>query len=93
MDASKPRESSALPAQAGGGGMARNPLVGAQVPLPPNADVADQTGADDPVWIEKARQVIKRSTGDPYVRHDAINKLKVQYLKQRFGKSIGDKAE
>lgn len=77
------------PAQAGIPG--RNPLVAmtgqAPVPAPGGQPMGE---ADDLVWVEKARQVIKRSAGDPYVRHDALVKLKLQYLKQRYGMNIGE---
>lgn len=90
MDAAQPKEP-VTPAPAGGAGAAQNPLVAAGDAKPAqNTAQREQTGADDPIWIEKARQVIKRSSGDPFVRHDAISKLKLQYLKQRFGKTIGE---
>lgn len=92
MDASQPKEP-VVPAQAGDTGTGRNPLVAQAAQVAQTNTKAEQSSEDDPIWVEKARQVIKRSSGDPFVRHDAINKLKLQYLKQRFGKTIGgDKA-
>lgn len=68
-------------------------LPAAPAAAQPAAPSPAQGEADDAAWIEKARLVLRRSAGDPFTRQDAISKLRALYVKQRFGKTIGEESD
>lgn len=53
---------------------------------PPPAEDVDT--AFDEEWVNKARQVIAHSPGDPYAQSQMMSKLKAQYIKARYNKDI-----
>jgi hypothetical protein len=40
------------------------------------------------VWVERAKSVIARTSGDPSAQHEMVEKLRAQYLHERFGLDI-----
>ncbi len=79
----------------------KNPKVAAQsVAAPPvtpadpaiptiAATAPDESSEEDfSAAIERARQIIDRTKGDPYAQNREINELKVQFMKQQFNKDI-----
>ncbi len=40
-------------------------------------------------WVEKAKQIVNQTVDDPYQREDSVSKLRMDYLKKRFGRELG----
>jgi hypothetical protein len=70
------------------------PVIAA--PAPPSAvpahPVSDHPAHDsdhiEPVWVNKAKEVIARTQDDPYMQKDEMSKVKADYIQKRFGKEI-----
>lgn len=43
---------------------------------------------DDKKWVDKAREVVRRTRGDPYRQNQELTVLKAEYMKQRYNKII-----
>jgi len=39
-------------------------------------------------WVQKAKQIVESTLGDPYVQNKQLNKMKVEYIKKRYDKDI-----
>lgn len=48
----------------------------------------DDEGALDQEWVTKAKEVVGRTHGDPYLESIELGKLKAQYIKVRYNKDI-----
>lgn len=74
------------PAVAIGAGMpgAALPMQSAQSP----AQTDDETGADDVVWVNRAKRIIAGTHGDPHRQVQLLQQLSVVYLKERYGRSV-----
>lgn len=40
-------------------------------------------------WVDKAKQIVNQTKNDPHQREKGVTKLKVDYLKKRFGRDLG----
>jgi len=40
-------------------------------------------------WVDKAKKIVKETQDNPYQRDNVVNKLKVDYLKKRYGRELG----
>lgn len=40
-------------------------------------------------WVDKAKEIVDQTQGDPYTRTQRVNELQRDYLKKRYGKVIG----
>lgn len=40
-------------------------------------------------WVDKAKEIIEQTKDDPYARTAKVNDLQRDYLKKRYGKTIG----
>lgn len=40
-------------------------------------------------WVEKAKNIITSTRDDPYRREQEVKRLQVDYIKKRYGKTIG----
>ena len=40
------------------------------------------------VWVQKAKQIVESTLGDPYIQNKQLNKMKVEYIKKRYDKDI-----
>jgi hypothetical protein len=47
-----------------------------------DADLIEKT------WVEKAKQIVAETRGDPYTQNKEINKVKADYIKKRYNKDI-----
>lgn len=48
----------------------------------------------EPVWINKAKEIIAQTHDDPYLRKDEMSRVKAEYIQKRFNKQIKtDQAE
>ncbi|MGB4957684.1 MAG: hypothetical protein WBO49_04490 [Candidatus Saccharimonas sp.] len=41
-------------------------------------------------WVDKAKSIIATTKDDPYRREREINKLQIEYIRKRYGRTIGD---
>lgn len=66
-----------------------------------NNDVEKSTIADIPMiasdddliekeWVERAKRIITETIDDPHSRDEEVSKLQVEYIKKRYGRSIGE---
>ena len=62
---------------------AEHNAVQTPVPPPPGNGVLSDV---DKEWVEKARDIILQTKGDPYVQSKEIGKLREEYLRVRFDK-------
>lgn len=50
-------------------------------------------GDDDLIekeWVDKAKKIIAETRDDPYRREREISKLQVEYIRKRYGRTVGD---
>ncbi len=61
------------------------------------ADDMPAVAADDDLiekeWVDKAKQIISSTDGDPAQREKEISRLQADYLKKRYGKELGASPE
>lgn len=59
---------------------------------PATAPSVQLTAADadliEKEWVEKAKQIVAHTTGDPFSQNKEINKMKADYIKKRYNKDI-----
>ena len=77
------------------------PVAAAQpVAIDPAADASAQPAGSGPAiagdedviekeWVDKAKQIIETTKGDPHQRTERVNQLQKDYLKKRYGKELG----
>lgn len=101
MDANQP-PNLGLPTPAAGN--ADHPQAAAQAlaPMPPltplgadqpvTAGAAAQTDENavalDQEWVDKAKQIVERTKGDPFLQSKELSKAKAGYLKARYNKDF-----
>ena len=66
---------------------APGPAAPGGTPVPSSAADADVI---EPEWVNKAEEVVRAHHGDPYEEEEAIEDLQQEYLKQRYGYTVGD---
>jgi hypothetical protein len=49
---------------------------------------AKDTDRIEPVWVNKAKEIIAKTHDDPYLQKDQMSKVKADYIARRFGKQI-----
>src|SRR5665647_771219 len=49
---------------------------------------ADDADLIEKEWVLKAKEIVARTHGDPYVQNNEINKIKADYIKKRYNKDI-----
>jgi hypothetical protein len=40
-------------------------------------------------WVEKAKNIVNSTTGDPHAQSQKINQMKADYIQKRYNKTIG----
>ncbi|MGB4420458.1 MAG: hypothetical protein WBI29_01495 [Candidatus Saccharimonadales bacterium] len=40
-------------------------------------------------WVDKAKKIVAETQNDPYSREDKVSKLRVDYIKKRWGRDLG----
>lgn len=53
-----------------------------------NTQSADNGDLIEKEWVEKAKQIVEKTKGDPYTQSNEINHVKVDYLKKRYNKDV-----
>ena len=62
--------------------------VGIMVP-----DSAEDLDLIEKIWVQKAKQIVDSTQGDPHVQNEQLNKMKVEYIKKRYDKDIRSSEE
>lgn len=44
-------------------------------------------------WVDRAKQILNDTRDDPHAREREIRKLQAEYIKQRYGRIIGQQGE
>lgn len=60
------------------------PVVSSNSPL-----VAADEDLIEKEWVDKAKQIIEQTQGDPHARTQKVNELQRDYLFKRYGKVVG----
>jgi hypothetical protein len=55
---------------------------------PPSTTPASDAERIEPVWVNKAKEIIAQTHDDPYLQKDQMSKVKAEYIAKRFGKQI-----
>lgn len=50
--------------------------------------IADDNDLIEKEWVEKAKQLVEQTKGDPYKQNQEMNKFKASYIKKRYNKDI-----
>ncbi len=64
------------------------PTTGSAVSAHTATLTAEDADLIEKTWIEKAKQIVAETRGDPYVQNKEINKVKADYIKKRYNKDI-----
>lgn len=64
------------------------PMQPAAVPLPQAVAAPADEPSDvlDEQWVQKAKDIVERTKGDPFQATQELSKMKADYLKARFNK-------
>lgn len=49
---------------------------------------ADDVDLIEKEWVEKAKEVVGATRGDPHAQNNEMNKIKADYIKKRYNKDI-----
>lgn len=66
------------------------PTTNVQVPAATDSSLV--AGDDDLIekeWVDKAKSIIAATKDDPYRREQEISKLQIEYIRKRYGRTIG----
>ncbi len=50
--------------------------------------VADDTDVIEKEWVDKAKEIVTRTQGDPHAKSNELTGLKKEYIQKRYGKTI-----
>jgi hypothetical protein len=56
-------------------------------------EVAGDIDLIEKAWVQKAKDIVMRTQGDPYTQNKQINRMKVDYIKKRYDKDIRSSEE
>jgi hypothetical protein len=101
-ETSTPERASEHAAQAQAAMAAQDTPISLPTPVV-TADDTQQTSAPDDLpavaadedliekeWVDKAKQIISQTEGDPAQREKEVGRLQADYLKKRYGRDIGE---
>ena len=69
-------------------GATTSPAVPQAVPVDPALDVADEVDLIEKAWIEKAKDIVASTQGNPHDQNEQMNQVKSDYMKKRYGRDI-----
>jgi hypothetical protein len=49
---------------------------------------AEDTDRIEPEWVDKAKAIVSQTHDDPYAQKHEMSKIKAEYIRKRFGKTI-----
>ena len=85
-----PAATPALTADDVAAAIAAVPSQGGPTGAVPTPTVAGDVDVIEPEWVDRAEQVVQAHRGDPYGEEEAIEDLQQEYLKKRYGYTVGD---
>jgi hypothetical protein len=50
--------------------------------------IADDADLIEKEWVEKAKEIVARTSNDPFMQNIEMNKVKADYIKKRYNKDI-----
>lgn len=50
--------------------------------------IADDVDVIEMEWVNKAKEIIKKTKQDPHAQEQAVEKLQIDYLKKRYGRDV-----
>lgn len=68
------------------------PVVDNSTPTPVSNSTPMVANDDDLIekeWVDKAKDIIASTKDDPYKREQEIKRLQIDYVKKRYGKTLG----
>ena len=72
------------------------PQAPVQPAAPVQASVSPMVAADEDLiekeWVDKAKDIIRRTADDPFTRSAQVSTLQQDYLQKRYGKTLGTDA-
>lgn len=82
------------------GAQAAPPVPQVAPQAPPVPITPDSAGLNTPIvaadedliekeWVDKAKEIIQQTAGDPHARTEKVNELQRSYLQKRYGKVVG----
>jgi hypothetical protein len=51
-------------------------------------EVAEDLDLIEKAWVQKAKEIVMQTQGDPYTQNKRISGVKIDYIKKRYGKEI-----
>ncbi len=55
--------------------------------------IADDNDLIEKEWVDKAKQIVSRTQGDPHAKSNELTGLKKDYIQKRYGKTIAIPAD
>ena len=55
--------------------------------------IADDADLIEKEWVDKAKQIVSRTQGDPHAKSNELTGLKKDYIQKRYGKTIAIPAD
>jgi hypothetical protein len=56
-------------------------------------EVAEDIDLIEKAWVQKAKEIVMQTQGDPYNQNKQISGVKIDYIKKRYGKEIRSSEE
>jgi hypothetical protein len=56
--------------------------------MPPVTPSGDAAEALDQEWVNKAKDIVEQTKGDPFAQSKELNKVRAGYLKARYNKEL-----
>jgi hypothetical protein len=96
--AGKQAPAPALPVIPGDIPAADTPVIAIPAPDDIHTPTSDHPAKDieriEPVWVNKAKEIIAQTHDDPHLRKEEMSRVKAEYIQKRFNKQIKtDQAE
>lgn len=73
------------PVQAGDPALPATPVY---VPGGDNPQIAEDADLIEDEWVDKAKEIVERTSQDPHQQNKEMNLVKADYLKKRYNKDI-----
>jgi len=80
-------------ASLGNGKTVDNQVAQSQPSVKPQASsdasiIADDVDLIEKEWVDKAKAIVNNTVGDPHSQNEQITKMKVDYMKKRYGRDV-----
>jgi len=64
------------------------PVANQPAPLTPASLAADDADLIEKEWVDRAKAIVEENRDDPHSQKQKISKVKAEYIKQRYNKSL-----